>query len=318
MNPNTVHNRPGIARIDGIDIAYDTFGSPHGEPVLMIMGLSSQMILWEDDFCTMLAEKGFHVIRFDNRDVGMSTKMTALGMPHIHALLMGKLAPVPYTIKDMAKDAEGLLDVLGIETAHVVGASMGGMIGQEMAISFPERLRTLVSIMSTTGNPLLPMPAKEALEILFRPIPVARDAYVEYFRDVWRILSGPVYPMDETTAVRLGDESYRRGVDPTGNARQLAAILASGSRKERLASVKVPTLVIHGTHDPLVPPACGMDTADSVPGARLTVYDGMGHYLPRALWADMVEAIADHASCTMNHAGLQQGESLDEKGPSNY
>ena len=250
MNAHIPHSPIGVVNANGIEIAYDTFGNKEDEPILLIMGLSCQMILWEDEFCFRLAEKGFYVIRFDNRDAGMSTKMTALGMPHIQALLLGRLSVGPYTISDMAKDTVGLLGALRIEKAHVVGVSMGGMIGQEMAISYPESLMTLTSIMSTTGSPVLPPPSSEVIEMLFRPIPTVRDSFVSYFRDVWRILSGPHFPMDDTTAARLGGETYRRGVDPAGNARQLAAILVSGSRKERLASVKCPTLVMHGTQDP--------------------------------------------------------------------
>ena len=297
------HTKVGFARTNGIDIAYDTFGLPGDEPVLLIMGLSSQMILWEDDFCRGLAGRGFHVIRFDNRDVGMSTKITEAGMPHIHALLMGKIALAPYTLADMAKDVSGLLDALGIGKAHVVGASMGGMIGQVMALTYPHRLKTLTSIMSTTGNPLLPPPRQEAMEILFRPIPIDRQGYVAYFKDVWRILSGPRFPMDDLKSTELGETSYTRGVDAAGNARQLAAIIASGSRKEMLALVKTPTLVIHGTHDPLVPVECGEDTAQSIPGARLMIMDGMGHSLPFQLWPEIISAIQDHVS---RHGGSQK------------
>jgi pimeloyl-ACP methyl ester carboxylesterase len=211
MNPSIPHSQMSIARVNGIEIAYDTFGGREFEPVLLIMGLSSQMILWEDEFCRMLAEKGLYVIRFDNRDVGMSTRMRAFGMPHIQAMLMGKPVPVPYTLMDMADDAFGLLDALDIERAHVVGASMGGMVGQEMAISSPERVKTLTSIMSTTGNPSLPMPGKEAMEILFRPIPTEKNAFVTYFRDVWRILSGSRYTIDDLTAARLGSKRISGG-----------------------------------------------------------------------------------------------------------
>ena len=294
MNAHIPHSPLGLVKANGIEIAYDTFGNKDDEPILLIMGLSCQMILWEDEFCFRLAEKGFYVIRFDNRDVGMSTKMTALGMPHIQGLLLGKLSVGPYTISDMAKDTVGLLDALRIEKAHVVGVSMGGMIGQEIAISYPESLMTLISIMSTTGSPLLPPPSSEVIELLFRPIPTIQDTFVSYFRDVWRVLSGPRFPMDDTTAVRLGRETYRRGVDPAGNARQLAAIIVSGSRKERLATVKCPTLVIHGTQDPLVSVEGGVDTAESIPRADLKIFDGMGHWLAPGLWPEIIGAIAGH------------------------
>ncbi len=294
MNAQIPHSPLSLVNANGIEIAYDTFGNKDNDPILLIMGLSCQMILWEDEFCFRLAEKGFYVIRFDNRDVGMSTKMTALGMPHIQSLLLGKLSIAPYKISDMAKDTVGLLDALHIEKAHVVGVSMGGMIGQEIAISYPDRLMTLTSIMSTTGSPLLPPPSTEAIEILFRPIPTARDAFVAYFRDVWRVLSGPRFPMDDTTAGRLGVETYHRGIDPAGNARQLAAIVVSGSRKERLAKVKSPTLVIHGTDDPLVSIECGIDTAQSIRGAGLKIFDGMGHSLPPVLWPEIIGVITGH------------------------
>jgi pimeloyl-ACP methyl ester carboxylesterase len=173
MNAPIPHSPLSLVNANGIEIAYDTFGNKDNDPILLIMGLSCQMIIWEDEFCFRLAEKGFYVIRFDNRDVGMSTKMTALGMPHIQSLLLGKLSSAPYKISDMAKDTVGLLGALHIEKAHVVGVSMGGMIGQEIAISYPDRLMTLTSIMSTTGSPQLPPPSREAIEILFRP-PISR------------------------------------------------------------------------------------------------------------------------------------------------
>jgi pimeloyl-ACP methyl ester carboxylesterase len=301
MNVNIPHSGLCFARANGIEIAYDTFGVKGDDPILLIMGLSAQMILWEDEFCEGLAGRGFYVIRFDNRDVGMSTKMSLSGMPHIHALLSGRLkgvGSVPYTLSDMAEDTIGLLDDLQIENAHIVGASMGGMIGQEVAMHYPKRIKTFTSIMSTTGNPLLPPPRHEALEMLFRPIPTSREAFVEYFKDVWRILSGPRFAIDEPRAARLGGETYRRGMDPAGNARQLAAILASGSRKDGLAFVKAPTLVIHGTDDPLVSMECGVDTAQSIPGARLKIMDGMGHWLPPRLWPEIIDAIAGHTSET--------------------
>jgi pimeloyl-ACP methyl ester carboxylesterase len=293
------HSALAFASANGITIAYDTFGSPEQEPLVLIMGLSSQMILWEEDFCTRLAARGFFVIRFDNRDVGLSTRFSRAGMPHIHALLSGKIrgaSAVPYTIADMALDAVGLLDALGVKSAHVVGESMGGMIGQEMAIRYPERTRTLASIMSTTGNPLLPPPRQEALEILFRPVPLDREGFVRYFREVWTILSGPRYSMDDERALHLGHETFSRGIEPAGSARQFAAIIASGSRKERLSRVTAPSLVMHGDLDPLVPLECGIDTAEAIPGAQLMVMEGMGHYLPPQLWGEIIDAIAGNAA----------------------
>lgn len=286
---------------NGITLAYESFGRPSDPPVLLIMGLSSQMVMWEDEFCASLAARGFRVIRFDNRDVGLSTKFSKAGMPHINALLTGKTKGslvVPYTLADMAQDTLGLMDELGIAKAHIVGASMGGMIGQEIALRYPDRIMTLTSIMSTTGDPLLPGPRQEALEMLFRPIPMDREGYISYFSEVWQLLCGPRYPMDNDTAQRLGDVTFTRGVEPAASARQFAAIIASGSRKERLVSLTIPTLVIHGSDDPLVPVEGGIDTARSIPGARLMIMEGMGHSVPKELWHEIINAIAPHAGRT--------------------
>jgi len=298
MTMSMDHHTVRYVSTNGITLAYETFGRISDPPVLLIMGLSSQMIMWEDEFCASLAGRGLRVIRFDNSDVGLSTRFTEAGMPHIHALLTGRMkgpSAAPYTLADMAKDALGLLDGLGIAKARIVGASMGGMIGQEMAIRYPDRVMTLTSIMSTTGDPLLPGPRQEALEMLFWPIPMDREGYISYFARVWKLLSGPRYPMDHETAQRLGDLAFTRGIDPAASARQFAAIITSGSRKGRLASITVPTLVIHGSDDPLVPVEGGVDTARSIPGSRLMIMDGMGHYVPRQLWAGIIDAIVENA-----------------------
>jgi pimeloyl-ACP methyl ester carboxylesterase len=279
MKVNVNHDIVRYASTNGLSLAYESFGRPDGSPLLLIQGLSSQMIMWEDDFCATLAARGFRVIRFDNRDVGLSTKFSSSGMPHINALLTGRISgssAVPYTLADMALDALGLLDELGIAKTHVVGQSMGGM----------------------TGDPRLPGPRQAALEMMFRPIPMVHDDYVIYFSEVWQLLSGPRYPMDRYTADRLGSMTFMRGVEPAASARQFAAIIASGSRKERLASVTVPTLVIHGSDDPLVPVEGGIDTARSIPGARLMIVEGMGHYIPKQLWHEIIDAIACHAGKT--------------------
>jgi len=289
--------KTAFARVGGITLAYETFGRASDPGVVLIMGLSSQMVMWEDDFCTMLASRGFRVIRFDNRDVGLSSRFTHLGIPDIRALVTrspGLAHVVPYTLGNMAEDTLGLMDALGMERANVVGVSMGGMIGQELAIRFPERVATLTSIMSTTGDPSLPPPRPEALEMLFWPIPRDREGYIEYFKKVWRLLSGPFYPMDEETLHRLGELTFSRGVDPASSARQFAAILAGGSRKEGLAKLGIPTLVIHGDADPLVVLECGLDTARAVEGSRLVVIEGMGHALPRPLWPRILGEIEAH------------------------
>jgi len=263
------------------------------------MGLGEQMIAWDEDFCTRLATRGYWVIRFDNRDVGLSTRLDETGVPDILALMQaqarGEAIEAPYTLRDMADDAVGLLDALAVESAHVVGISMGGMIAQEMAIHHPKRIRTLTSIMSSTGNPELPPPKPEALPVLVTPFPTDREGYLAYSIEMWRVLSGPRFPVDEDCIRERAGRFFDRGLSLAGTARQLAAILASGSRKEALQSVTVTTLVIHGNADPLVPVECGIDTAHSIPGAELLVIEGMGHDLPLAVAPRVIESIVRHA-----------------------
>jgi len=267
--------------------------------MLLIMGLGAQMIHWDDDFCRQLAGRGFRVIRFDNRDIGQSSKLT--GGKRLGALELLKLRflkiPVaaPYRLLDMAKDVIGLMDTLGITSAHLVGASMGGMIAQEVAISFPQRVRSLTSIMSTTGNPKIPPATREAMAVLMAPPPLTKEEYFVRFAQTWKILRVGSFPEDEQLDQSRAERTYARGLNPAGVGRQLRAILASGSRKERLASVTAPTLVIHGTVDPLVRPEGGKDTAASIPGAKLLMIEGMGHALPIPMWPEIVDAIDRHA-----------------------
>ena len=293
------HQPPQLARANGIDLCYEIFGDADAQPMLLIMGLGAQMILWDDDFCRQLAARRFRVIRFDNRDIGQSSKMT--GGKRLSALELLKLRflkiPVnaPYKLGDMAQDVIGLMDVLRIRSAHLVGASMGGMIAQEIAIVFPERVRSLTSIMSTTGNPKVPPPTREATAVLMAPPPVTRDEYIARFAQTWKILRAGSFPQDEALDRERAERTYARGLNPAGVARQLRAILASGSRKQRLASVKAPTLVIHGTVDPLVRPEGGKDTAASIQGAKLLMVEGMGHALPIPMWPQIIDAIDKHA-----------------------
>ncbi len=249
-----------LARSNGIELAYDCFGDPQAQPLVLIMGLGTQMIAWDEAFCEQLAARGFRVVRFDNRDIGLSTRMNAAGVPDIGALLAQALAgplahgvSVPYTLADMADDTVGLLDALGFANAHVVGASMGGAIAQEIALRQPRRVRTLVSIMSTSGAPGLPPPRPEALQILLTPAPVDRAGYVARQQQVMKILRAGSHPEEEALDAGRALRAFERGLNPPGYARQLAAIIASGSRRERLPSVRTPTLVIHGDADPLVP-----------------------------------------------------------------
>lgn len=293
------HQPPQIARANGIDICYEIFGDAGAEPMLLIMGLGAQMILWDDEFCRELAARGFRVIRFDNRDIGQSGKLTG-GKP-LTPLELLKLRffriPVaaPYRLRDMAEDSTGLMDALGIKSAHVVGASMGGMIAQEIAISFPQRVRSLTSIMSTTGNPRVPPPTREAVAMLMAPPPTTREEYRKRFAQTWKVLRVGSFPLDEARDLERAERTFERGLNPAGVARQFRAILASGSRKQRLHAVKAPTLVIHGTVDPLVRPEGGKDTAASIPGARLLMIEGMGHALPIPMWPQIIDAIDKHA-----------------------
>jgi pimeloyl-ACP methyl ester carboxylesterase len=293
------HQPPQIARANGIDLCYEIFGDAGAEPMLLIMGLGAQMIHWDDDFCRQLAARGFRVIRFDNRDIGRSSKLS--GGKRLTPVELLKLRflkiPVaaPYRLRDMAEDTIGLMDALRLESAHLVGASMGGMIAQEVAISFPQRVRSLTSIMSTTGNPKVPPPTREATAVLMAPPPASKEEYFARFANTWKVLRVGSFPEDEALDRSRAERTFERGLNPAGVGRQLRAILASGSRKERLASVRAPTLVIHGTVDPLVHPMGGKDTAASIPGAKLLMIEGMGHALPIPMWPQVIDAIDKHA-----------------------
>ena len=293
------HQPPQIAHANGIDICYEIFGDANAEPMMLIMGLGAQMIHWDDDFCRQLAACGFRVIRFDNRDIGKSSKMS--GGKRLTAVELLKLRflkiPVaaPYRLRDMAEDTIALMDHLRVRSAHIVGASMGGMIAQEIAINFSERVRSLTSIMSTTGNPRIPPPTREATAVLMAPPPTSKEEYFARFAQTWKILRAGSFPEEEALDPARAARSWERGLNPPGVGRQLRAILASGSRKERLRFVKAPTLVIHGTVDPLVHPQGGKDTAASIPGAKLVMIEGMGHALPMRMWPQIIGAIAEHA-----------------------
>lgn len=293
------HTEEAFVEANGIRLCYDTFGSSSNPPLVLIMGLGAQMISWPDGFCAQLAEQGFWVIRFDNRDIGRSTRFDEAGVPNVMAVIMaamqGQSAPVPYLLKDLAKDSVGFLDALGIAKAHIVGASMGGMITQEILIHYPERVLTATSIMSTTGDLSLPQAKPEVAAILMTPAPLERDKYIDHSVGTWRILSGDVFPYHEAEVRQNVARAYDRGLSPAGMARQLAAIYASGSRRAGLQQVNVPTLVIHGDIDPLVPVAGGKDTAVHIPNAKLMIIEGMGHSLPLEAWPQIINGIANHA-----------------------
>ena len=282
-------------RVGEIEIAYETFGDPADPALLLVMGLATQMIAWHDDFCAQLAARGFHVIRFDNRDVGRSTAMRHLPVPTLRQLALRSKKAAGYTLSDMPGDAVGLLDQLGIDRAHVVGASMGGMIAQTIAIEHPERVLSLASMMSNTGARLSGQPQLATYRVLLGRPPQERDAFVDHVLKVYEVIGSPGFDRDEEDLRRIARLSYDRGRNPAGSGRQLAAIIASGNRAKRLSALSVPTVVIHGTKDRLVNPSGGRATAKAIPGARLVEIEGMGHDLPRGAWPQLIEAIAGNA-----------------------
>lgn len=289
---------------NGIQIEYDEHGKPGDPPLLLIMGLGAQMTLWPQELVDALVERGFRVIRYDNRDIGLSHKMEGAKAPGIVKLMLlsrfGLKPKVPYTLADMAEDGVGLLDALGIDKAHIVGASMGGMIAQHIAFSHPERVLTLTSIMSTTGHRKLPQGSREAIGVLTkRPASMDEDVLVEHGVKVAHAIGSPGYRADPDALRERSRALIKRSFYPAGMPRQFAAIIADGDRRERLQSVKAPTLVIHGEADPLVPLAGGEDTAAHIKGARLKTIPGMGHDLPLELVDEIADAIADHAKSAM-------------------
>lgn len=291
---------PQIAIGNGITLEYEEHGDPAAPPILLVMGLGAQLTLWPDELVQALAGHGFRVIRFDNRDIGLSHKMEGAKAPglvrHMLAKRLGLKPRVPYTLADMADDAAGLLDALGIPAAHIVGASMGGMIAQHIAFSHPEKVLSLTSIMSTTGNPRLPAAKREALKVLTkRPASMEETVLAEHGVRIGRTIGSPGYPADEARLRANALVSIRRSIYPQGMPRQLAAIIDDGCRRARLAKVTAPTLVIHGEADPLVPVEGGRDTAAHVRGAVLKTIPGMGHDLPLELVDEIADAIAGHA-----------------------
>lgn len=280
----------------GITLCYETYGERANPTALLIMGLGTQMVAWQEDFCQELAERGLHVVRFDNRDIGRSTKLDQFGVPSRADLLLGRRSSAPYLLSDMAKDTVGLLDFLELEQAHVVGASMGGMIVQQMAISHSHRLRSMTSIMSTTGSRRSGQPSLKAFGLMLGNPPTSRDQVISHAVKTFKVIGSPGFPFEEDVVREMAETSYDRGHSAGGVARQLMAILASGDRTQGLHHVQIPSLVIHGTRDPLVKPSGGRATAKAIPGARLMMIDGMGHDLPRDLWPTFAEAIDTNAA----------------------
>ncbi len=281
-----------LAPVNGIEIAYQEAGDPSGEPLLLVMGLATQMLGWDEELCAMLAERGFRVVRFDNRDIGRSTKIEGAGLPKRTDMLLGRRRTAPYLLRDMAADTVGLMDHLGIDSAHVVGASMGGMIAQTTAIQYRQRVRSLVSIMSTTGNRWLGLPTWKAFGTLVARPGAGREETIEHTVKVFRIIGSPAYPMDEPRFRELAGSSYDRSHSRSGVARQLHAITASGDRTPALERLRLPATILHGGSDPLIRARAGRATARAIRDSRLRIFDGMGHDLPRQLWPELVEEIA--------------------------
>jgi pimeloyl-ACP methyl ester carboxylesterase len=282
------------AQVGDVELVYETIGDPSDPPLLLVMGLGMQLIHWDHELCELFAECGFHVIRFDNRDAGLSTKVRG-PVPNVMRLISGLPTKVPYLLEDMATDTFGLLDHLGIERAHVVGTSMGGMIAQTMAIRQPDRVLSLASMLSTTGDRRVGTPKLRVWTVLTRRAPNDRDAYVEYFLRLFKMIGSPAYPADEERTREVAAATFDRCHYPAGTARQLGAIMASGSRTAGLRRLEVPTVVIHGEADPLVPLRAGIATARAIPDAELIKIAGMGHDMPRELWPTFVEAVARNA-----------------------
>jgi pimeloyl-ACP methyl ester carboxylesterase len=283
------------ASVNGIEIAYEEFGDGRDPLMLMIMGLGTQMLGWREELCRMLAGRGFRVVRFDNRDVGRSTRIEGGPRPDLTALAAGDPSSASYTLSEMADDAVGLRDHLGADTAHLVGASLGGMVAQVVAIREPERVLSLTSIMSTTGNREVGQPHPEGLAALFSPPPANPEGMAEWAVASWRTLGSPGFELDEDAIRAVAKASFERGYNPEGVARQLAAVIASPDRTEELGKLRMPTLVIHGADDVLIDVSGGEATAAAVPGAKLIVIPGMGHDLPRALWPQFVDEIVANA-----------------------
>ena len=295
MTHDVARSEERFARVGEIELCWQQFGEDGDPPLLMIMGLGAQMILWPDELCEMLAAEGFRVIRFDNRDAGRSTILAEAPTGTVPRALAGEIEPGSYLLSDMAADAAGLLDALGIEAAHVVGSSLGGMIAQTLAFEHPGRVLSLASIMSTTGDPAVGHASQAGIEALTTVPPQDRAGYVETLVGARRKIGSPGFPFDEERTRRIAALGFDRGIHPKGTVRQTIAIIGSGDRSERLAEIDVPTVVIHGEDDPLIGVSGGRATAAAIPGSRLVVIPGMGHDLPAGVWDEVAREIAENA-----------------------
>lgn len=282
-----------MARANGIDLCYETFGDPSGRPLLMIMGNGTQLISWPSEFCEQFVDRGFYVIRFDNRDVGLSTRFDAHDVDL--AEIRAGLAAAPYSLADMAEDSVGLMDALGIKSAHIMGASMGGMIAQTIAIAHPERVRSLCSLMSSTGDRSVGRGDPVAVASLTVAVPDDREAAIDLAVERSRLLAGPAFPFDATLARRRAEQAWDRANYPAGRRRQTAAALTQPDRTEALRGIRVPTVVIHGSADPVVSLTGGEATARAIPGAKLVIIDGMGHELPTGAQPRILDEVTANA-----------------------
>lgn len=292
---------PQAKLANGLTIEYEIYGDESAPPLLLVMGLGGQLTLWPIELVEALVARGFRVIRYDNRDIGLSTKFEAAGIPNLRGMiwrsLFGLTAKAPYSLGNMAEDGVQLLDALGIDKAHIVGASMGGMIAQHIAFSHPDHVLSLTSIMSTTGNRRLPRARPEAMKILMdRPRTADAATMVEFGVRAARTIGSPAYPAEENRLRTRVQRDFERSFSPAGLTRQMAAIIADGDRRGRLATITAPTLVIHGEADPLVPVEGGKDTAANIPGAKLKLIAGMGHDLPVQLVDEIADAVAEHSA----------------------
>lgn len=289
-----------FAQVGDIRLAYETFGDQSAPPVVLIMGLGSQMLGWRTGFCHELADRGFHVVRFDNRDIGLSSRITPKRTNALWSLArrqLGQRVEPPYGLIDMAGDVVGLLDALGVRAAHIVGASMGGMIAQLCAINHPHRVLSLTSVMSTTGDRDLPGPDWRVRQWYLRPMADKPEDQVNDLVNITRLVGSGRW-FDERDIRPYFERVVARSADRSGVPRQLLALLSARTRRGGLRRLSVPTLVVHGLDDTMLPPAHGVRTANTIPGATLQLVPALGHDLPRALWADLASRIADHARAT--------------------
>jgi pimeloyl-ACP methyl ester carboxylesterase len=295
-NVEVIQHPEQLVNSNGLTLNFDSFGDPQHPAIILIMGLGTQMIFWHDEFCKQIAVMGFWVVRFDNRDIGKSSWLNKAKTPGklstLSNVLFNRRLKTPYLLDDMADDTLGLMETLNIDSAHLVGASMGGMIAQCIALKMPSKVKTLTSIMSTTGNRSLPKPRPSVSIKLAARVPKSTEAYLNHALSLWRLIHGAHYPFNTEDVTQLLQQAFQRGTNPNGVIRQFCAIIASPDRTQALSNLNIPSLVVHGDMDPLVPVQCGIATANAIPNAKLCIFKGMGHTLPQSLWSDIINEIS--------------------------